>query len=222
MSIEFLRVYKTPLLACLQNCVHPSKLTRLALREAEGLLAMVAELCKRNVRSSFANSNLQLCEEFTEYTKTVITSLSKFLGAAGTSSELFATIEEYESTDQDRFEDLKTAPLSQLRLSLLSIGLPMAKQKAMRLSSYTTSRLEKISREDFQGATVVPHHLKSLCEKRAYESESERICRLSVSNQFSLDLVRASADCMRQALSLVLRTHAMSKSFYVFSDAERA
>jgi len=217
MSIEFLRVYKSPLLACLQSCVHPSKMTRLALREAKGLLAMISELCKRNVRSSFVSSNLELCEEFIEYTKTVMTGLSKFLGAVGTSCELFATIEEYEHNDQEQ-----TAPLSQLRLSLLSIGIPMAKQKAMRLSNYATSHLEKISRDDFQAATIVPDHLKSLCQKRAYESESERICRLSVSNQFSLDLVRASADCICQALSLVLRTHAMSKSFYMFSEADRA
>ncbi|VEU44435.1 unnamed protein product [Pseudo-nitzschia multistriata] len=222
MAIEFLRVHRSPLLACLQSCVQPSKMTRLALREAKELLAMVAELCKRNVRKSFVSSNLDLCEEFIEHTKVVTTSLSKFLGAVGTSCELFATIEEYESTDQDRFDDLKSAPLSQLRLSLLSIGLPMAKQKAMRLSNFAASRLEKISQDDFQAATVVPDHFKSLCQKRVYESESERICRQSVSNEFSLDLVKASAECICQALSLVLRTHAMSKSFYVFSEADRA
>jgi len=196
-------------------------MTRLALREAKVLLAMVAELCKRNVRSSFINSNLQLCEEFVEHSKTIMTSLSSFLGAVGTSSELFATFEQYESTDEDRFEEQNIAPpLSQLRLSLLSIGLPMAKQKAMRLSNFASSRLEKISQNDFEAAAVVPDYLKALSQKRIYESDSERICRLSVTNQFSLDLVRASADCVCQALSLVLRTHSVSKSFYMFSEAD--
>jgi hypothetical protein len=222
MSIEFLRVYKVPLLVCLKSCVNPSKMTRFALREAKVLVAMVAELCKRNVRTSFVSSNLQLCEEFLEHSKRTMTSLISFLGAVGTSSELFAAIELYESTDQDRYEDLKTAPVSQLRLSLLSIGLPMAKQKAMRLSNYASSRIEKLSQEDFESATIVPDYLKSLSQKRAYESNSEQICRLSVTNQFSLGLVRASAEFVYQALSLVLRTHAISKSFYTFSEADRA
>jgi len=97
----------------------------------------------------------------------------------------------------------------------------MAKQKAMRLSNFASGRLEKISQEDFEGATVVPDYLKSLSQKRAYESNSEQICRLSVTNQFHLELVRASAEFVCQALSLVLRTHALSKSFYMFSEADR-
>ena len=222
MSIEFLRVYKVPLLVCLKSCVNPSKMTRFALREAKVLVAMVAELCKRNVRTSFVSSNLQLCEEFLEHSKRTMTSLISFLGAVGTSSELFAAIELYESTDQDRYEDLKKAPLSQLRHSLLSIGLPTAKQKAMRLSNYASGCLEKLSQEDFQAATIVPDYLKSLSQKRDYESNSEQICRLSVTNQFSLGLVQASAEFVCQALSLVLRTHAISKSFYTFSEADRA
>ena len=222
MSIEFLRVYKVPLLVCLKSCVNPSKMTRFALREAKVLVAMVAELCKRNVRTSFVCSNLQLCEEFLEHSKRTMTSLISFLGAVGTSSELFAAIELYESTDQDHYEDLKKAPLSQLRHSLLSIGLPMAKQKAMRLSNYASGRLEKLSQEDFQAATIVPDYLKSLSQKRAYESNSEQICRISVTNHFSLGLVRASAEFVCQALSLVLRTHAISKSFYIFAEADRA
>jgi len=222
MSIEFLRVQKLSLLVCLKSCVNPSKLNRLALREAKVLLAMIAELCKRNVRASFVSSDLKLCDEFLEHSKITMTSLSSFLGAVGTSCELFAAIEEYESFDQDRFEDLKMAPLSQLRLSLLSIGLPMAKQKAMRLSNYASSRLEKVSQEDFEAVTIVPDYLKSLSQKRAYESSSEQICRLSVTNQFSLGLVQATAKFVCQALSLVLRTHALSKSFYMFSEADSA
>ena len=222
MSIEFLRVYRVPLLVCLKSCFNPSKMTRFALREGKVLLAMVAELCKRNVRTSFVSSNLELCEEFVKHAKLALSSMSSFLGAVGTSSELFAAIEEYESTDQDRLEDLKKAPLSRLRLSLLSIGLPMAKQKAMRLSNYASSCLEKISQEDFEAVNIIPDHLKSLSQKRAYESSSEQICRLSVTNEFSLGLVKAAAKFVSQALSLVLRTHAISRSFYVFSEADRA
>jgi hypothetical protein len=224
ISIEFLRVYRIPLLECLKACAYPStKMTRLALREAKVLLGMVAELCKRNVRSSFVNSNLELCEEFINGSKYIMTGLSKFLGSTGTSCELFATITEYESTDQDLHEEPKTAPLSQIRLSLLSEGLQGAKQKAVRLSHFASGRLRKISQEDYEAAAVIPDHLKALSQESNSVSEPwEQTCRLSVTNNFSLELVRASAECVRQALSLIMRTHSVSKSFYVFSEADRA
>jgi hypothetical protein len=126
------------------------------------------------------------------------------------------------STDQDQYETLKANSLSQLRRDLLEIGLPMAKQKAMRLTYYASSRLEKVSQEDFEAGTIVPDYLNSLSQKKAHDSNSEQICRLSVTNKFSLGLVRASAKLVCQALSLVLRTHAISKSFYMFSEADNA
>jgi len=222
MSIEFLQVYKVPLLVCLKSCVNPSKMTRSALREGKVLVAMVAELCKRNVQTSFVSSNLQLCEEFLEHSKIAATSLSCFLGAVGTSCELFAAIDEYVSIDQDQYESLKTSSSSQLRRDLLEIGLPMAKQKAMRLTYYASSRLKKVSQDDFEAATIIPDYLKSFSEKSTYDSNSEQICRLSITNEFSLGLVRATAKFVCQALSLVLRTHATSKSFYMFSEGDNA
>jgi len=226
MSIEFLRVYRIPLLECLKSCcASPStKMTRLALREAKVLVGMVAELCKRNVRSSFVHSNLELCEEFINGSKDMITRLSQFLGATGTSCELFATITEYKSTDQDRLEEQNKTPLSQIRLSLLSEGVPGAQQKAVWLSDFASKRLKKLSQDDFTRAVVIPDHLKALSQESNKVCSWEKLdqnCRLSVTNSFSLDLVRAAADCVRQALSLITRTHSYSSSFFIFSEADR-
>jgi len=223
MSIEFLRVYEEPLLVCLASCVKPSKMTRFALDEAKILVSLIAELSKRNVRTSFVNSNIDLCQKFLEYSKIALVGLGNFLAAVGTSCELFAALDEYASTDQDCYEDLTMPPIGQLRRSLLSsIGIPTATQKAMRLSNYAAGRLEQISQEDFEAATIVPDHLKALAQKRTHQSKSEQICRDTVTNRFSGDLVRSSAKFVCQALSLVLRTHAISKSFYMFPDADRS
>lgn len=222
MSIEFLNVFKIPLLECLKSCACPStKMTRLALREAKVLLGLVAELCKRNVRSTFVNSNPDLCEEFLNGSKYIMVGLTKFLGEIGTSSELFVTIEEYEATDQDRIEELRTtSSSSHLRLSLLSEGVQGAKQKAVRLSHFAANRLRRVTQDDFEKFVVVPDNLKILSQENNSDSNWEKLetnCRRSVTNKFSLELVHAAADCVRQALSLITRTHSVSKSFFIFT-----
>lgn len=220
LSIEFLTIHTSSLGSCLKSC--GPTLTRNTLHEATAIFTLVAELCKRNIREAFVQSRRQLCEDFVAQAKYVVTSLSKFLGATGTSRELFMIIQEYENSDPDRFGEEMVAPLSQVRLPLFTQGLPSAKHEAIKYSHFASKCKVPITKADFQAAAGVPDHLKSLSLDRNYESDLERNCRLSVTSNFSFELVQACAYTLRQALSLIWRTHPVSKSFYTFPNEDNA
>lgn len=219
LAIEFLKMYRNPLFACLKSC--GPMLTRNALDESSALLALVAELCKRNIREAFIQSRRELCDEFVAQSKYVVVSLSKFLGATGTSRELFMIIQEYENSDPDRFGEEMVAPLSKVRLPLFTQGLPSAKHEAIKYSHFASSCKRQMTKADFEAAASIPDHLKPLSVERHYESDLERNCRLSVTSNFSFQLVEAAALTLQHALSLIWRTHPVSMSFYTFSNADQ-
>jgi hypothetical protein len=219
LAIEFICMYRHPLLACLKS-IGPM-LTRNALDESTALIALVAELCKRNIREAFIQSRRDLCEEFVAQAKFVVVNLSKFLGATGTSRELFMIIQEYENSDPDRFGEEMVAPLSKVRLPLFTQGLPSAKHEAIKYSHFASSCKCQMTKADFEAAASVPDHLKSLSVDRHYESDLERNCRLSVTSNFSFELVEAAARTLQQAMPLIWRTHPVSMSFYTFSNSDQ-
>jgi hypothetical protein len=219
VSIEFLSTHRKSLLACLQST--GTKLTRNVLLEANHTLSLVAELCKRDIRDSFFQSQNALCEEFVNWAKYTVVSISKFLAASGTSRELFLAIEEYESSDSEEITD---ELLSGLRLKhrhpLLAEGLPSAKHEAVKYSHFASRFFERVAESDFKDANLVPSHLKKLAKDREHESDLERNCRLSVTCNFALDMEKISADCLSQAISLIWRVHPVSFSFHSFTEAE--
>ena len=219
MSIEFLCVHREQLFSCLKGCC--SRLTRNILLEATQILALVAELCKRSIRETFISSHGKLCEEFVIWSKYVVASISKFLGASGTSRELFQALHDYESSgrgnESDDFGEVTLKP----RNPILAEGLPSAKHEAVKYSHYASRCVERITAYDFEAASTVPFHLKSLSEDgRQHDSELERNCRLSVTSNFALLMERAAANCLSQAISIIWRTHPVSFSFHVFTQLE--
>ena len=218
-AVEFLQIYRGPLLACLQGC--GSKLTRNSLKETKILLSLVAELCKRRNQEHFVQSTGNLFEELIQYAKIVVSYLSKFLGATGTSQELFTAIYQYESSDPDRFEDHTTMTPFNHRPSLLSDGLASSKHEAIKYSHFASGISGRMTKEDFERSAIVPDFLKHLSQgQRDYETDLERNCRLSVSSNFSLDLIGATAQALSEALALIWRTHSVNSSFYAFNGSD--
>jgi hypothetical protein len=216
MSLEFLMINRESLLSCLKSC--GAKLTKNALKEATSLLALLAELCMRNVRDHLENSNTMILDEYVVCTKLVVSALSKFLGATGNSQELFMAIHEHETTDGEGFDQKPTSSFAFARDRLLSDGFATVKHEAIKFSHYASGRVGRITKADFESSALVPNYLKQFSVDHSYENDLERNCRLAVTSNFSLQLVREASDCLYQALSLIWRTHSISSSFYIVSD----
>jgi hypothetical protein len=216
MSVEFLAAHKGQLLACLKCC--GLKLTRNAVLEATYILALIAELCKRSTRDTFIRRCKDLCDEFVNWSKFVAVKISKFLGASGTARELFLAIEEYESADAatDYMPDTALQP----RHPLLAEGLPSAKHEAVKYSHFASRCYERVTSDDFEAASMVPSHLASLAKERGNDSDLERACRLSVTNNFAAQIEKTAGDCLSQAISVIWKTHPTSFSFHTFSEHE--
>lgn len=217
MSVEFLRVHREKLLSCLKYC--GSKLTRNALLEATHILALVAELSKRNTRDIFIGSCMGLYEDFVQWSRFVVVGISKFLGASGTSRELLLALQEYESSDSGSPGN-DMAGLATPRHPLLAEGLPSAKHEAVKYSHFASRCCERVTKSDYEAASTVPSRLKRLSQERENDSQLERSCRLAVTNKFALQMEKAAADCLSQAISTIWRTHPISSSFHTFSENE--
>jgi hypothetical protein len=220
MSLEFLRFYREPLLSCLNSC--GAKLTKNALKEATSLLALVSELCKRNIRYCVGNSNKWDFDEYLVCAKLVVSTLSKFLGATGNSQELFMAIHDHETSDGDGFDHKVTSSCAFARERLISDGFATVKHEAIKFSHYASGRIGRITKADFESSTMVPNYLKQFSVDHSYENDLERNCRLAVTSNFSLQLVRDASACLYQALNLIWRSHSTSSSFYIISDNQLA
>lgn len=216
IPVEFLRIHRLPLLACLKSC--DDKLTRNALNEATAIFAMVAALCACHGRGIIRHASENILLEFVENAKFVVSTLSKFLGATGNSQELFMAIHEHESTDEDGFDLQAPSPFVFARDRLVSEGLSSVKHEAIKFSHYASGRVGRITKGDFEASAVVPHHLKQFSIEYNHENDLERNCRLAVTSNFSLELVRNASECLCQALSLIWRSHSINSSYYLISD----
>jgi hypothetical protein len=220
MSVEFLQIHRDPIVSCLKYC--GSKLTRNALLEATQILALTAELCKRDTRDVFLHQHGPLCEELVNWSKFVVVSVSKFLGASGTARELFRGLEEYESSDPDAVEtgNFGSVP-SMARHPLLSgRRLQDAKHEAYKFSHFAARCCERVTKLDFETGSTVPAQLRHLSLDRKSDEPLEQACRLSVTCDFALQMEKVAADCLSQAISTIWRTHPVSRSFKMFSERE--
>eukprot|EP00980_Cylindrotheca_fusiformis_P027193 scaffold19324_cov152-Cylindrotheca_fusiformis.AAC.8 len=220
MSVEFLQIHRDAVLSCLKYC--GSKLTRNALLEATQILALTAELCKRDTRDVFIHEHGALCEELVDWSKFVIASISKFIGASGTARELFQGLEEYESSDSDPAENGNFASVpSKARHPLLSgRRLQDAKHEAYKFSHFAARCCERVTKLDYEAGSTVPSQLRYLSLDRKNDEGLEQTCRLSVTSDFALQMENIAADCLSQALSAIWRTHPVSRSFKMFSEKE--
>jgi hypothetical protein len=219
MSAEFLEINREALISCLKYC--GSKLTRNALLESTHILALVAELCKRDTRDVFVHRYGRVCEELVDWSKFGVVSISKFLGAAGTARELFGGLEESESLDSDFDFGNASALPAKSRHPLLSKGrLQDAKHEAYKFSDFAARCCQRVTKLDFEAATTVPAHLQHLSLDRNNDELLERNCRLSVTSDFNLQMERAASDCLSQAISTIWKTHPCSRSFKMFSERE--
>ena len=220
MAAEFLVIYQNSITSCLKYC--GSKLTRNALREATQILALVAELSKRDTRDVFLQGYGEVCEELIKWSKCVVVNISKFLGASGTARELFHALEQYESAP-DLLENPNNIALSPITVQhplLSGRGLQSAKHEAYKLSHFAARCCEKVTKADYEAAFTVPSNLKEISRNKEQYSELERLCRLSVTGNFALQMEKTAADCLSQAISFIWKTHPLSHSFKMFSERE--
>lgn len=220
MSVEFLVIYRNPLISCLKCC--DSELTRNELLEATQVLALIAELCKRDTRDLFLHTQKDLCEELVKWSKFVVASISKFLGASGTARELFHALEQYESAPElvENGNNQGSVPSTVKHPLLSGRGLQSAKHEAYKFSHFAAMCCQRITKLDFEAYFTVPTNLKQISQNREHYSDLERFCRMSVTGNFALQMEKAAADCLSQAISFIWKTHPLSQSFKMFSEKE--
>lgn len=220
MSSEFLRLYAGPLHMCLASCGR--KLTKNGLKEVTALITMLVELCCQSVQADFVNSCKDILDDCLDQTKRLISSLSTFMYAMGTSQELFFAIHEYESSELDGFVSPPTSPLKFAHSRIQSEGLSSVKHEAIKFSHYASGRSGRITKADFDASKDVPQYLKPLSLDHSNDNDLERNCRLAVTSEFSLELLRKSSVCLSRALLLIWRTHPVSFPMSVLSGVEKS
>ena len=224
VSTQFLGSHREKILGCLEECSTASNGSKTSfftlnlLREASSLLSLVSELCSRETRDKFCAENRSLFDELVSWSKFVVVSISKFLGASGTSRELFLALSEYDTADA--LGGTEYHATRKLRHPAFAGGVPNAKHEATRYSHFASGFCACVTRNDFEAASTVPSHLKHLSQDKAHDSVLERNCRRSVTSVFVLRLERAAADVLSQAVSVIWSTHPAASCFVMLSERE--
>lgn len=233
MAFDFLMSNREPVLASLRQCssvTFGSKsfvLTLNSLREATLIMSIISELSSRTVVDTFKCACPDLYNALIGEAKSLVASISSFLGASGASRELFRAMADFETADgtvaDQGYHFGALSPVYQV----LSSGVPNAKHEAIRYSHFVSRCSAAVTREDHEskltfpprwkrnsrgGSTTDPHSVSSL----------EHNCRNSVTSDFSLELEQSAAECLFFAVSIVWKTHPASNSFVMFSEEEAA
>jgi hypothetical protein len=233
VALDFLMSNREPVLAALKQCssvTFGSKsfvFTLNSLREATLIMSVVSELNSRAVVDTFKRACPDLYNTLIGEAKSLVASISSFLGASGASRELFRAMADFEGGDgmagDQGYHFGALSPVYQV----LSSGVPNAKHEAIRYSHFVSRCSAAVTREDHESQLTFPPRWKrtsrggSSTDPQSVTS-LEHNCRSSVTSEFSLELELAAAECLCFAVSIVWKTHPASNSFVMFSEEEAA
>ena len=222
LALDFLGSYQEELFMCIADCCgamngSTSKpFTLNALHEAKAILSLVSELSSRENRDEFARQAGPLYEQFVRASLSITVSLSTFLGAVGTSRELFIALTELESPGTSALSPGSNRP----RNPLLANGVPHSKHEAIRYSHFARQSFACVTKSNYEDSTKIPDHFKHLSEGRVNDPPLERNCRQAVTSSFILQLEKAASECLLRAISIAWDSHPAASSFVMFSYAE--
>lgn len=235
IAADFIRENKDAVLRCLKQCSsvefgpNASKqhaFTLNILREAKLVLAIISELCKKTAFNVFKRSCPELLSVLISQAASLFVSLSTFLGASGSSRDIFHALNEVESVDaMNDDQGSQFAALGPV-YRLLAGGLQDAKHEAIRFSSHFVLNCTRaITQVDDEARRTFSDRRKTDALERAREgslsmSSLEHECRSGVTSKFAFQMEVEAADCLFFAMQILWKTHPASSSFVMYSEAE--
>ena len=232
VALDFITKNRDAILDCLSHCSsvefgpYASKqfaFTLNVVREAKLILSIVSELCEKSGLFMFEQHSPDLFTKLVAKSASVAVSLCTFLGASGTSRDIFNALDEVdEARDMSAGQGLHLSALGPVH-RMLAGGLQNAKHEAISFSSHFVLNCTRAMTSDDRDAQ------KRLLRDRCIPVQSDRpgslasleqTCRSGVKNEFSFRMENEAADCLSFAMSVLLKTHPASSSFVECSTEE--
>ena len=219
VAFDFLLSNRESVLSALRTCSSVSfgsksfVFTLNALREATLIISILSELTSRAHVDAFKRACQELYSDLIREAKSLVVSIGSFLGASGSSRELFRAMADFDTGDG--------LPV----YHVISGGVPNAKHEAIRYSHFVSRCSAAVTREDHESQSTFPpqweHTLRrgSISDPHSVSS-LEHNCRSSVTSNFAFKVEHAAAECLFFALSTVWKSHPASTSFVMFSEQE--
>lgn len=235
IAFDFLMSNREVLLASMRQCSsvisenddskrHP-KFTLNALLEATLIMSVVSELTSRFVVDQFQRGCPELYSALVAEAKSLVVSISSFLGASGSSRELFRAMADYETADTIPGDQNSQYLAFSSVYQFMSSGVSSAKHEAILYSHFVTRCSSAVTREDRESQSEFPPRWERTPRDGSTEdprsmSSLEDTSRSSVTSKFAFQLEQIASECLFSALSIVWKTHPSATSFVMFSEEE--
>jgi hypothetical protein len=182
------------------------------LNEACDVLSLVSELCSEGHKKVFEAKAPKLFSKFLSHSMYVIISLSSFLGAVGTSRELFSLLSNLNQIIDNDADDAIIAMHQRFASHpLLAEGVSNGKHEAIRHALYANSYCVCVTEEEYT---------LSQSEAQLNSSPASSNLEQKVQNDFVLHMETIAGQCISNVLSILTKIHPASSSFMPFSEAE--
>lgn len=146
LALDFLSANTATILSCLKQCSsiyfnqdYPV-LTMNALEEASLILSLASELCSKTSLEIFQGKYGDLYNTFLDFSKSILASLSCFIGSSAASRDLFGCIDKMEDADTMALDSIPhLADLGRMFFTLAG-GISNARHEAIRYSHFVSVR----------------------------------------------------------------------------------
>ena len=233
IALDFLSVNKTSILACLEQCAAVSfdsnfpVLTLNVLREASCILSIVNELCSTKAVDLFKRNYHDLFESLLGLARSLLPSLGSFLGASGSSRELFRAIDDLEEADSMALDYVSQLAALGPMYYVLAEGLSNGRHEAIRYSHFVSLCSTAVTPEDRNAQKLFPEKWRPDNRARSGSdphslSTLERKCREAVTSRLSFQMEYEAGQVLYFTLYTLWRTHPTASAFVWFSEDEAA
>lgn len=234
-AVAFLNTHYASLTCCLNRCsllkfenqrgslpamrVAHAVLTFNVLCETSDILSLVSSLCSGIHLHHFQSVCTDIYCGLTQASHTVLEGLSKFLAAAGTATETFTAIKEYELQESVNREqgDFRYGFNENDIHPLLASGIPNARHEAIKHAHYASRCCAYVTAVDYEG---LPSMSENAVDGAVSTSTLEEDSQRSMNSPFILRMEYAAAECVSHAISVLSETHPASSCFVMFSPDE--
>ena len=232
VAIDFLNENRHTVASCLKGCSsvefgHAASkqhaFTLNLIREAKLILSIVSELCGKTAIDSFEHQCPELTKTLIGESAAVAVSLCTFLGASGSSRDIFHALDEADASDAMTVDQGPLLAALGPVYRLLAGGLQNAKHEAIRYSShFVLNNTRAVTREDREAQQIFcdDRFKPSNNERPGTMSSLEQTCRSGVASNFSFQLELEAAECLFFATDVLWKTHPASSSFVEYSAEE--
>lgn len=231
LSVDFLRVNSASVSSCLNQCSDISLemkfpvITMNVIEEAGLIMSLASELCSCDAVFPLIGEDPKLMESLLTHARSLVPSLSNYLGCSASSRELFRSIEEFNPTNLMALDPVPQLNSFSPRYCIFTAGSAQATHEAIRFSHYVTVWSTPVTKDEDSARAKFPARWNPLQRERSPSdphslSSLERKCREAVTNCFALKLEYEVARTLFFSLDVLMKRHPAASCFVMFSREE--